>query len=198
MANKRQEQIDPFDAVVDVIRAVVQHHPSPPRPVDTVRLTLSMYRGKVLRILLLESVIVAGFVITFYQSGGEAAGWALRIFFVGAFGLFLFGPGRNIFTVTRWVREGLVARAEVIEAHQGVGDWKRPAVRGRRVVHHPQLGDFHDGFSVEAPWASSVTAGSQLNVLVAPTERQSWLTLDVERAPRPPRTLEPMLNRGRE
>src|SRR5919108_793982 len=180
MANKRQEQIDAFDAVVGEVRTTVRRHPEPRRPVDKVRLTLSMYRGKVLRILLLESVIVPGFVITFYESGGPGATWALRIFFVGAFGLFLFGPGRNTFTVARWVRNGLPARADVNEAHLGVGDWKRPAVRGHRVVHHPMLGDFRDEFVVVAPWARSVTKGSELVVLVAPNERESWLTLGLE------------------
>lgn len=183
MANKRQEQIDAFDAVVGEVRATIGRHPEPPRPVDKVRLTLSMYRGKVVRILALESVIVAGFVITFYQGGGPAASWALRIFFVGAFGLFLFGPGRNTFTVARWVREGLPARADVNEAHLGVGEWKRPAVRGRRVIHHPALGDFRDEFAVVAPWAGSVTSGSELVVLVAPNRRESWLTLGLEGAP---------------
>jgi hypothetical protein len=186
MANRRQEQIDPFDAVVGEIRAAIRRHPTPLRPVDKVRLTLSMYCGKVLRILLLESVIVAGFVITFYQSGGSGTIWALRIFFAGAFVLFLFGPGRNTFTVARWVREGLPARADVSEAHLGSGEWKRPAARGRRVVHHPVLGDFHDEFAIVSPWAGSVTSGSELIVLVAPNRRESWLTLGLEGAPGTP------------
>jgi hypothetical protein len=186
MASKAQEQIDPIDAVVSNIVATVRRHPSPPRPVDTVRLVLSMYRGKVFKITLLLSVISALFVITFYQPGGPVTIWILRIFCVGAFLLFLLGPASGTPIVVRWVREGLVASAEVTEAHLGVDDSKAPAARGRRVVHHPVLGDFHDRFAIVAPWADCVTAGSELGVLVAPTERESWLTLGVETTSIPP------------
>jgi hypothetical protein len=64
-------------------------------------------------------------------------------------------------------------------------------------VHHPVLGDFHDQFLVVAPWAGHVAAGSQLSVLVAPTERETWLTLGLERETSTPRpALERTLNRS--
>jgi hypothetical protein len=181
MAERAQEQIDAVDAVVSEIRATLRRHPSPPRPVGTVRLALSMYRGKVFKMTLLLSVITALFVITFYQPGGPVTLWILRIFLVGAFLLFSLGPAWGTPIVARWVREGLVASADVNEAHLGVDDSKAPAARGRRVVHHPVLGDFHDRFVIVAPWAGSVTAGSELSVLVAPTKRETWLTLGVEK-----------------
>ena len=177
MANPPQEQIDAVDAVVSEVRTTVRKHPSPPRPVDTVRLALATYRGKVFKILLLLSVITALFVITFYQPGGPVALWILRIFCIVAFLVFSLGPAWGTPIVARWVREGLVASADVSETHHGVDESKAPAVRGRRVVHHPVLGDFHDEFVIVAPWAGSVTAGSGLSVLVAPDERETWLTL---------------------
>jgi hypothetical protein len=177
MAKRTQEQIDAVDAVVSEVRRTLRKHPSPPRPVDTVRLALATYRGKVFKMLAMLSVITTLFVITFYQPGGPVALWILRIFCVGGFLLFSVGIAWGTPIVARWVRDGLVASADVDEAHHGVDDSKAPAVRGRRVVHHPVLGDFHDQFAVVAPWAGAVTAGSELSVLVAPDKRETWLTL---------------------
>jgi hypothetical protein len=169
--------VDAFDAVASIVRATVRRDPSPPRRVDRVRLTLATYRGKVLRIALLDGIAAAMFVITFYQRGSTASIWGLRIFGLFAFLLFLLGPGLLVQPAVRWARDALVATADVDEAHHGVGDFKRPEVRGRRIVHHPALGDFRDEFAAVGPWAPSVVAGSTLEVLVAPDERRTWLTL---------------------
>jgi hypothetical protein len=176
-ASRRQEQVDAVDAVASKVRAIVRRDPFPPRRVDRVRLTLSMYRGKLLKLALLDGAAAALFVITFYQRGSAASIWGLRIFWLFAFLLFLIGPWLAGRPVARWARDALVATADVEEAHHGLSRFNRPEVRGRRIVHHPELGDFRDEFTTVGPWAPSVVAGSKLEVLVAPDERRSWLTL---------------------
>jgi hypothetical protein len=176
-ASRRQEQLDAVGAVTSIVRAMVRRDPSPPRRIDRVRLALSMYRGKVGKLVLLDGAAAALFVITFYQHGSPAAGWGLRILWLSCFLLFLLGPGLQARPVARLARDGLVATADVDEAHHGVSRFNRPEVRGRRTVHHPELGDFRDEFAAVGPWAPSVVAGSKLEVLVAPDARKTWLTL---------------------
>jgi hypothetical protein len=65
----------------------------------------------------------------------------------------------------------------VLETDRGRDRQGSAQVNGRRVVHHPALGDFRDEFSIVAPWISSVIPGATLQVLVAPRERKTWLTL---------------------
>ncbi len=91
--------------------------------------------------------------------------------------LFSLGPGRNAPRVARDVREGLLTQADVTEAHHGVDRLNRKQVRGHRVVHHPALGNFHDEFTIVAPWAESVTQHARLDVVVQPHEPKTVLTL---------------------
>ena len=135
-----------------------------------------MYRGKVIKGLILLSATVAAFAVTFYQRGGPAGIWFLRLLWGSAILVWLFGPARNAPTVRRWVRDGVLANASVTDCHLGKS-YKHPEVRGRRAVHHPLRGDFHDEFGIVAPWAEEVATGSTLDVLVAPEERRTWLTL---------------------
>jgi hypothetical protein len=181
MGSKRQEQTDPGDFVLARVRATVREHPSTPRPVDTVGLALEMYRGKMLQVVQLVGVGTALFVITFFQHGDATTGWLLRLFLASATLLFLFGPGVMGVKGARWVRDGLIARAEVTEARVGLDRRKRRKVHGRRIVHHPALGDFHDEFAIVAPWANDVSTTAAFDVLVAPTERKTWLTLGIRR-----------------
>ena len=177
MENRHQEQIDPADAVIAPIRATFRKHHGPPRPVNIMGLWVSMYHGKVLKVLLATSVNVALFTITFYQQGGEIGRWLLRLLWGLGILLFALGPGRNAPRVARYVREGLLTQADVTEAHHGVDKLSRKQVRGHRVVHHPALGDFHDEFTIVAPWADSVTQLARLNVVVLPNEPKTVLTL---------------------
>jgi hypothetical protein len=179
MGSKPQEQTDPGDFVLARARAMVRGHPSIPRPVDTVGLALAMYRGKLLPLVLLVGVGTALFVITFFQPGDAITIWLLRLFLGAGTLFFLFAPGLMGVKAARWVRDGLTAQAEVTEAHVGLDRRKRREVRGRRIVHHPALGDFHDEFAIVAPWAEDVSRMSALDVLVAPTERETWVTLGV-------------------
>ena len=136
-----------------------------------------MYRGKLLKLALLDGGAAALFAITFYQRGSPASIWGLRLLWSSIFLLFLLGPGLQGRPVARLARDGLVTTADVGEAHHGMSRFNRPVVRGRRIVHHPALGDFRDEFALEGPWTPSVAAGSRLEVLVAPDEQKTWWTL---------------------
>ena len=182
MESECQEQTAPDDRVLTRARATVRNQPSPPRPVETARLALAMYPGKLVPLALLVAAGTTFFVITFFQSGGPLSLWFLRLLTGGGTLFFLLAPGQNGVTVARWVRDGLLARADVVDVHLGVDNCKRPKARGRRLVHHPILGDFHDEFSIVAPWADAITAGSTLAVLVPPSELKTWVTLGLNSA----------------
>jgi hypothetical protein len=55
---------------------------------------------------------------------------------------------------------------------------------GKRVVMHP-LGDFENDFESDEEWASSVTKGSIIQVLVAPTERKVLMNTGIKESIEP-------------
>jgi hypothetical protein len=189
MAKKPQEQrtIDVGDAeLLGRVRAVIDAHHSPPRKVEALGFGLSMYRGKLLRLLFLLGVLSFLFAITFFQPGGPLGIWLLRLLWGGGILFFLFSPGWEGFSVARWARDGLSATADVLQVESRKDPDGDSHIRGRRVVHHPQLGDFEDEFEIVAPWIEKVRRGSTFDVLVAPRERRTWLTLGVhDRSPGP-------------
>jgi hypothetical protein len=183
MASKRQEQTDRRDEVLGVVRRILRSSPDPPRPVAWVGLLLSTYRGKLFPLLLLSGTGAALFVITFFQSGGELSLWLLRLFTAGGTLFFLLAPAQNGLRVARWVQNGLITSAEVADIHYASDRYATGVAArgvGRRVVHHPALGDFRDEFSIVAPWIRSITVGTKLQVLVAPTRRETLLTVGPE------------------
>jgi hypothetical protein len=177
MAGKRQEQTDRADAMLSLVRLILESHPAPPRHFAWPQLILRSYRGKLFPLLLLTGTGSALFVITFFQSGSALTLWFLRLLTGGGALFFLLAPAQNGMTVVRWVRDGVLASADVIEIHLGRDERGDEWGRGRRLVHHPALGDFRDEFSVTGPWISSVTPGAKLQTLVAPAKRETWLTL---------------------
>jgi hypothetical protein len=127
--------------------------------------------------VLLTGTGSALFAITFFQSGSPLTLWFLRFFTGGGALFFLLAPAHEGIMIGRWVRDGLLASADVLEIHLGADGDGSDSGHGRRVVHHPVLGDFRDAFSVVAPWIRSITPGATLQVLVAPGERETWMTL---------------------
>ena len=180
MASDLQEQTDRDAAVLRLVRPTLKSHPIPPRPVDGVRVALASYCGKLFPLLLLTGTGAALFVITFFQSGSPATLWFLRFLTGGGALFFLVGPALNGMTVARWVRDGLLASADVIEISVANDRHDGNRGHGRRIVHHPTLGDFREDFLITAQWISSVTPGSTLQVLVAPNEAKSWITVGVQ------------------
>src|ERR687883_139178 len=98
MASRTRDQIDSEGAVLRSVRATVERHPSPPRPVDRVEVALSLYRGKAVKVLFFAALAAVLFAITFYTSGGPGTIWALRLVLGSCFLLFLLGPSRSTFT----------------------------------------------------------------------------------------------------
>jgi hypothetical protein len=120
---------------------------------------------------------LALFVITFFQPGGPWGIWTLRILWAGSIAWFLLAPAWEGLQVAARVRDGLVGTADVRASRTLVGRYRIRRVEGRRIVHHPLLGDFPEEFSIAAPWMDAVASGSTMDVLMAPEERQTWLTL---------------------
>jgi hypothetical protein len=145
--------------------------------VDTLGLVRASYQGKLLTLLLLDGVGVALFVITFFQSGSALEIWTLRLFLGGSVLFFLLAPAQPALIVRRWTRDGLLAKASVTNVHWGVDRQGRREARGRRVVVHPTIGDYHDEFTIIAPWVEAIGPDSPIDVLVAPTGARTWLTL---------------------
>jgi len=56
----------------------------------------------------------------------------------------------------------------------------RPSLRGERVVRHPALGDYLDGYLCSAPWAPTLRPGDRLEVLVDPTRTRTWFTIALD------------------
>jgi hypothetical protein len=168
----------------------VAERESPPRSVDLVSFIIAAYRGALRPMLFLLAFVVFDLVFVSRDtrlSSGQLAGFLL---FFGAIGVFfLFFPAFAGVRSAGWATRGLVASADVLDARSEViyrrtvvGRRKRSVVVGRRVVHHPRLGDYEDEFSVGDPWRESIRMGGRLEVLVAPTRPRTWITLGVEPA----------------
>src|SRR4051794_23514222 len=142
MASNGQVQIDAAGAVGSVLRATVQSQPAPPRSMSIATLLMAMYTGKLVMMLAFAGLGAGLFVITFFQSGSTWSLWFLRFLWASGIAFTLVVPGRSLFRILRYGRDGLLARATVIEARVGVDRSNQPEVRGRRIVHHPVLGDF--------------------------------------------------------
>ena len=175
--------------VFDLVRLAVAKRESPPRRVDSVRFIVAAYRGGGGPLLILLAFVVFDLVFVSLDtrlSSGQLTGFLL---FLGAGGVFfLVFPVFAGIRSAGWATKGLVASADVIEARSAVRGRRRPVVVGRRIVHHPRLGDYEDEFSIGDPWRESIPAGRRLQVLVAPTRPRTWITLGL--APAQPTSLE--------
>ena len=83
---------------------------------------------------------------------------------------------RSGLQLARRCRRGLLAHADVTNVGF-VLDAGEPRAVGRRIVHHPRLGDHEGEFDIGGPWIGSIVEGSTLDVLVEPDRPESWLTL---------------------
>jgi hypothetical protein len=138
-----------------------------------------MYPGILLRLSFVVGLASALFVITFFQPGGSLGIWTLRVLWITSIVWFLLAPALEGLQVAARVREGVLGTADVLTAQTFVGRHRLRRVEGRRVVHHPILGDFTDEFSIAAPWIGGVTPRSEVDVLLAPAEQRTWLSLGI-------------------
>lgn len=167
------------DVLLAHLRTTLAEQPSPPRHIDKLAIVARMYPGILLRLSFLVGLGSALFVIIFFSPGSEAAGWALQVFFAFGIAWFLLYPAWEGLQVAARARDGLISTAEVVSSHTSVERGRIRRVSGRRIVHHPRLGEFVEEFSIAAPWIDAVTPGSQVDVLTAPLERRTWLTLGI-------------------
>ena len=72
-------------------------------------------------------------------------------------------------------RHGLRAIADVSRCERSPEEPLQ--VAGDRIVHHPALGDYLDGYLFSAPWAPTLRPGDRLEVLVDPTRKRTWFTI---------------------
>jgi hypothetical protein len=182
MASNQQLQSRLSEPVFALARSAVAARASPPRPVDQLAFVEKAYRGAIRPVLILVGIEALNVAYASYDSrlGGSQLGVQLFFGVGGAFFLLfpIFGGLRS----AGWARNGLAAGADVLEAEPAVGRQKQQVVIGRRVVHHPRLGDYEDEFSLADAWREAVRRGARLEVLVAPTKRKTWMTLGVDPA----------------
>jgi hypothetical protein len=181
-----QSQGDVSARVFALARSAVAQQPAPPRSVDPVAFVIKAYRGGLrLMLILLAFVVFALVVVSVDRRLSSSERLAFLLFF-GAVGLFfLFFPVFAGIRSAGWARSGLVTSADVLEAESAIGRRNKPVVVGRRLVHHPRLGDYEDAFSIGDPWRDAIRTGGRLRVLVSPTRRRTWITLDAGRPDEP-------------
>ena len=175
------------------LRRLVGRVPDPPRRPSTILLLLAVYgEGAHLALTVagLSMVISAGLVAVFIglaetqhalhpATANVAVAVAVAVAaLVGFAGVVLLArpvlaflalrraaasghPATAEVTSVRWVEAGT---SMVLGSDQG-------AMVGRRVVNHP-FATFVDGFSISARWGRRVVPGSQLLVLIDPSERR--------------------------
>jgi hypothetical protein len=173
-------------------RSAVAERASPPRPVQRIAYVVNAYRGATRPLALLLAFVIFDLVAISLDrrlSSGQLAGFLL-LFAAGGLCFLLF-PAYAGLRSASWARSGLVASADVIDAASSIRGRKQPVVAGRRVVHHPRLGDYEDAFSIGDAWRESVRVGARLDVLVSPSRRRTWITLGIEHAPAPTQELTP-------
>lgn len=184
MGNSLQSQGAVSAPVFELARSAVAERAPPPRAVQPIAFVINAYRGASRPLALLLAFVVFDLIAVSLDrrlSSGQFAGFLL---FLGAGGLFfLLFPAYAGLRSAGWARNGLVASADVIEAASSIRRRKQPVVVGRRIVHHPQLGDYEDAFSIADPWRESIHPGDRLQVLVSPSRRRTWITLGLEQAP---------------
>ena len=179
VAREPQVQTATNDVLLAHLRPTLARQPSPPRQVDKLAIVLRMYPGIVLRVSVAVGLSSALFVITFFQPGGPWGIWGLRILWAVCIAWFLLAPAREGLQVAARARDGLVGTADVLASRALVGRYGTGRVEGRRIVHHPLLGDFLEEFSISAPWIDAVASGSTVDVLIAPKKQQTWLTIGI-------------------
>src|SRR5262245_21878456 len=177
---KRQTQTLPDDRFLRLVRAEASTSPTPPRDVSRGRMARFFYgRHNALNLVAVAVVGPTLLVSSFFVAGSTTAGWILRVV-LGVGTVYLLAlPATEGLRAARVTRDGLLTQATVNDARVRDGADGTARARGRRTVHHPELGDFRDEFIIVAPWADDVRAGSTLDVLVAPRKRETWLTLGV-------------------
>jgi hypothetical protein len=148
----------------------------PPREVAWVRFAVRPYnRAMAPRQLVIAVVFGVVFASTFLAEDNGIEIWLVRIV-IGAGGLWILGVGLIAGLQIAWhTRHGLGATADVTGCERSPE--KPLQVAGGRVVHHPTLGDFRDGYFFSAPWAPTLRAGDRLEVLVDPARKRTWFTI---------------------
>lgn len=186
--NRSKDSSDGFDGEDPLysLRDRVRKHPQPPREVPAGALWKQVLARRDCLILMGLGTADLLFVIGWIGRRDPAgpATWVAAALFV-VVGLAMFAAPVVFFRRLRQaLRHGLVREAIVHELQfQPSGETDvTPAARrngfawGMRVVEHPR-GHFEDEFECDAPWASNLTHGSRVRVLVHPTRKKTLLDL---------------------
>ena len=175
------------------VRRLVGRVPDPPRRPSSIILLLAVY-GEVVHLALTVAgvaMVVSAALVALFVGLAETehalhpgtanvavAGAVVVATLVACAGLVLLvRPVMAYRSLRRAAAAGHPATAEVtsvrwVEAGTSmVLGSDRGAMVGRRVVHHP-FATFADGFSIDARWGRRVVPGSQLLVLIDPSERR--------------------------
>jgi len=165
-------QIRVSPLVQDALRAKAD----PPRTVDWARFAVRPYnRAMAPRQVVIAVVFGAIFAATFLVEDNGIEIWLVRIV-IGGGGLWVLGVGLIAGVQIAWhTRHGLRAIADVSRCERSPEEPLQ--VAGDRIVHHPALGDYLDGYLFSAPWAPTLRPGDRLEVLVDPTRKRTWFTI---------------------
>ncbi len=168
-------QIRVSPLVQDALRAKADA----PRTVDWARFAVRPYNREMApRQVVIAVVFGAIFAATFLVEDNGIEIWIVRIV-VGGGGLWILGAGLIAGVQIAWhTSRGLHAVAEVTTCDRSPE--KPLEVGGERVVRHPALGDYLDGYLFSAPWAPTLRPGDRLEVLVDPTRTRTWFTIALD------------------
>lgn len=192
--NGPEDGSDGFDGEgpVGFLRDQVRQQPQPPRPVPAGTLLKRVLIRRDSLILMglgaVDQLFVAGW-IRGMDSVGPAT-WVAAILFVAVGAVMLAAPVVFFRRLRHALRHGLVREATVHELQfqpAGEANATLAATRhgfawGMRVVEHPR-GHFEDEFECDASWASDLTPGCRVRVLVHPTRKKTLLDLGPAEAP---------------
>ena len=168
---------------LDLAREAVLASASPPRRVDWFRCSFVMYSlDAAPRLLAWTAIWVVTLVGSYLYVDGDGAAIAFVRIVLLLGGLLGTTISTTAGLMIAWrTRRGLAGTSEVVSSTIGPNRYGVIEANGTRVVHHPTLGDFHDRFSIGAPWATAVVPGASLEVLVDPEEPRTLLTLGMQR-----------------
>jgi len=152
MSTRRQTQGLAQIRLAPLVQEALRAQAEPPRNVDWGRFAVRPYNREMaprqVIIAIVFGVIFAG---TYLADDNGVAIWLTRIIIAGG-GLWILGAGLIAGVHIAWhTRHGLPASADVVNCERSPEEPVQ--VAGERIVYHPVLGDFRDGYLFSAPWA---------------------------------------------
>ncbi len=172
-------------------RDLVAGQPHPPRRVPLFRLVLRTYLTRA-GLAVSGFALAVGVPLTIVSAFTSGPVWA-RLLLLGAASLitllFAVSPLVGAVRLQSALRHGIRVDGEILDVRWFAPSLRPPTIdagtygmaRGTRRVHHP-AGSFDERFESDAPWASDLTDGGAIALLVHPQRRTTLRDL----GPRPP------------